>query len=222
MPRGKRKSIEDEIIEENKEEIENENEDINTDDEEEKSEQKEEDTKELTKKEKKDKMELELDNEFSKVAKFGKVYKEFSDSVVEMGKLMKKISITTKKMNKMYLEDIHKARHLKRKNLSRKPTGFNKERDFNDELLDLIDVPHGTKMSMPQYTKKLWETLKEKKLLEEDDARIIRVNDSIKTAFNLTNEQVKVMNNSKKFRDKNGLNFTTLQSYISKALNNKS
>lgn len=179
------------------------------------------DSDKLTKKKKKELIEEEMDNEFAKISKFAKVYMEFRQKIEEMSKISREVNAITKKMNKMYYEDIKKARHMKYKNPNRKPTGFNKEREFTNNLLDLIGVKHGTKMSMPQYTRKLWQSLKENNLVSKENGRIIRVNEGIKKAFQLTSEQVKRMNETEDSDDVNGLNFKTLQSYISKALQSK-
>ena len=218
----KKEEVEEEEVEEEeevKEEVEEEEEE---DDEEE--EVKEVEKKELTKKQKKEELETELDNEFAKIAKFSKVYKEFRENMENACIAIKKATATTKKINKMYHEDIRKARHMKRKNPNRKPTGFAKEKEFPDNMLDFIGVPRGTKMAMPQYTKRIWQVLKDKKLVTKKDSknngdgRIIRVNNELQKVFNLTDDMVKTMNETKDSKDVNGLNFMTLQSYISKAL----
>lgn len=225
MPRNTSKTVnkklkvsDEEILEESDEELEEEE----TEEEEEGEDDTgdESDTK-ITKKKKKELIEQEMDNEFAKISKFAKVYKEFRQKIEDMTKISREVNIITKKMNKMYYEDIKKARHMKYKNPNRKPTGFNRPREFTNELLDLIGVKHGTMMSMPQFTKKIWKALKDNNLVNKENGRILRVNDAVKKAFKLTNEQVKKMNETTDCNDMEGLNFKTLQKFISNALKSK-
>jgi hypothetical protein len=116
-----------------------------------------------------------------------------------------------KKLESAYQFDLSRAsKHRKRKTSQVKPTGFVKELELPKELADLIGVEVGTRLSMPSYTKKFYEMLKQNKLFYEKDGRVLRANAEIKRVFNLPDS----VNESVDYKDKNGFNFYNLQNHI--------
>lgn len=94
-----------------------------------------------------------------------------------------------------------------------KPTGFAKPALVPDKLANFIGVPSGTMLSGPQITKKVWDQLKERKLMLEDK-RVFRTNDEVSEVFGVSES----VNNYTNHNDKEGFNFCNLQRYISNAL----
>ena len=126
-------------------------------------------------------------------------------------KVLKDLKLNIKKLESSYQHDINKAVKVKKRKAGpNKPTGFVKELELVKELADLINVPEGTKISMPTYTKKFYEMLKREHLYYENDGRVLRANDQIKKVFNLPDS----VNDSTDYKDKNGFNFYTLQKHI--------
>ncbi len=116
-----------------------------------------------------------------------------------------------KKLESAYQFDLSRASKMRKRKTSQvKPTGFVKELELPKELADLIGADVGTRLSMPSYTKKFYEMLKQNKLFYEKDGRVLRANAEIKRVFNLPDS----VNESTDYKDKNGFNFYTLQKHI--------
>lgn len=158
-----------------------------------------------------------IPEELERELKFKAALNELKEEIKTQTKVLKDLKSGVKKIETSYQHDINKAVKAKRrKNGPNKPTGFVKEIELPKELADLINVPEGTKISMPSYTKKLYEMLKRENLFYENDGRVLRANDQIKKVFNLPDS----VNESTDYKDKNGFNFYTLQKHIA-AVNKK-
>lgn len=149
--------------------------------------------------------------ELERELKFKTALNELRNEITTQTRVLKDLKSGVKKLETSYQHDINKAVKAKRrKNGPNKPTGFVKELELPKELADLINVPEGTKISMPSYTKKFYEMLKRENLFYENDGRVLRANDQIKKVFNLPDS----VNESTNYKDKNGFNFYTLQKHI--------
>ena len=143
--------------------------------------------------------------------KFRSALAKLRSEISTQTEILKGLKNGFKRLESSYEHDINKAVKTKRKrNGPVKATGFVKELDLPKELAELINVPEGTKISMPTYTKKFYEMLKKNNLFYENDGRVLRANDQIKKVFNLPDS----VNNSIDYKDKNGFNFYTLQKHI--------
>ncbi|AYV84437.1 MAG: hypothetical protein Hyperionvirus25_23 [Hyperionvirus sp.] len=143
--------------------------------------------------------------------KFKTALTELRNEITNQTKVLKDLKTGIKKLEASYQYDMNKAMKAKRKrNGPVKATGFVKELSLPKDLAELIDVPEGTKISMPTYTKKFYEMLKANNLFYEQDGRVLRANDQIKRVFKLPDS----VNESTDYKDKNGFNFYTLQKHI--------
>lgn len=130
---------------------------------------------------------------------------------------LKQIKSELKKIENNYQQDLLKVWKSKKKRINNgEKTGFIKNKKLPKKLADLIGVPEGTEMSMPEYTRKFYENVLVKKgLLYEGDKRILRADKELMEILNLPAS----VNNSINHKDKNGFNFSTLQRYLSKIMN---
>ena len=152
-----------------------------------------------------------IPEELERELKFKSALNELRNEIGTQTKVLKDLKSGVRKLETSYQHDMNKAvRAKRRKNGPNKPTGFVKELELPKELADLINVPEGTKISMPSYTKKFYEMLKRENLFYENDGRVLRANDQIKKVFNLPDS----VNESTNYKDKNGFNFYTLQKHI--------
>ena len=94
-----------------------------------------------------------------------------------------------------------------------------------DSLSSLIGVPKGTIMSRPEFTKKFYILLEERKLYFDGDKRVLRVDEEISKALGIP----MTVNSSTNYKDPQGkgFNFYNVQKYIAKCYkesqkNNKS
>lgn len=161
-----------------------------------------------------------LYDDLDDILKYPPILKQIKLEVDGFIKTLKEFKLNIKKMEKSYIHDMNYLNKRKRhRKMNGKPTGFNKPRLIPDKMAELIKIPKGTQMSGPQYTKKFYDYIKENKLHKNDTLKIFRINKEIQNAFDLTNEQVKIMNESTNDRDPNGFNFTTIQRFFSKEFN---
>lgn len=98
--------------------------------------------------------------------------------------------------------------------LTTKSTNFSVPQNIPIGLADYIEVERGSKLSMPQIIKKVFEKLKHKNLIYEADKSIFRTDEETAEIFGLHHS----VNDSYDCRDPNGFNFSTLVKYINNAL----
>lgn len=77
-------------------------------------------------------------------------------------------------------------------------------------LAKFLGVESGTKLAMPEVTKKVYAILDSKGLLYETDKRVFRVDNEISELFSVP----MTVNNFTSPHDEQGFNFGTLQKYV--------
>lgn len=133
--------------------------------------------------------------------KITKNYKEQRDEIRNLIKLHKK--------------ELKCAKKTKRTRNQRDKTGFTKPEIVPDKLADFVDIKRGTMMSRTELTKLLCKEFTKRNLYYKNDKRVIIPDELVKNLFNLPNNADKSINP----RDKDGLNFYNLQTYIAKCYN---
>lgn len=147
--------------------------------------------------------------------KFNKEYNDLHDKIENITNVIKSLRIEVRGLRTSYMSDINLALKQKRIRLSTSSkTGFVKPRRLSDELCSLIGEPKGTEMSIPDYTKRFYEVLRTRNLFYENDKRVFRADAQLLKLFQLPSS----VNDSTDFQDKNGFNFSTLQSILSKTI----
>ena len=71
-------------------------------------------------------------------------------------------------------------------------------------------------MTRPTVTQKLYSYIKDNSLFDANDKRLLRVNDSLSKALQLSAQEVKSINSSTSTKDKQGLNFYNIQRYVAR------
>jgi hypothetical protein len=147
--------------------------------------------------------------------KFNKEYTELHDKIENITNVLKSLRTEVRGLRTSYMSDINLALKQKRVRITKSgQTGFVKPRRLSDELCSLIDVPKGTEMSIPDYTKRFYDVLRARNLFYENDKRVFRADAQLLKLFELPAS----VNESVDFQDKNGFNFSTLQTTLSKTI----
>lgn len=141
------------------------------------------------------------------------LYKEL-ESYKEKNKTM---MVYLKKLEASYNSDMKKIEKMKKKRSgNHKPTGFENPYDVPNKFADFLNVEHGIKMTGPEITKKMWEILRLKGLINDNDGRVFKVTKEVMDVFKLPKEALKIT----KMDVDNGFNMLNLQKYIKVALDN--
>lgn len=142
------------------------------------------------------------------------IKKSLSDNVKELRETRNNL----KKLEALYNHDVVKAtknNNKKKKARDLKPTGFGKLRTVPDKLAELVGIEKGTIMSRPEFTKKFYKLLDDRKLYYEGDRRVLRVDNEISRVLNISLD----VNKSTNYKDENGFNFYNVQKFIAKCYN---
>ena len=142
------------------------------------------------------------------------IKKSLSDNVKELRETRNNL----KKLETIYNHDVVKAtknNNKKKKARDLKPTGFGKLRTVPDKLAELVGIEKGTIMSRPEFTKKFYKLLDDRKLYYEGDRRVLRVDNEISRVLNISMD----VNKSTNYKDENGFNFYNVQKFIAKCYN---
>jgi chromatin remodeling complex protein RSC6 len=138
--------------------------------------------------------------------------------------LKKHYKLTSKQMQKM-----NKGR--KQNTNPRSPTGFGKPCFVPSTLRTLLKLDENECVTRPTVTKKLYSYIKENSLFDANDKRLLRVNDSLSKALQLSPQEVKLINSStspylpekiikdgkeKNVIDKNAFSFYNIQRYVAR------
>ena len=120
-----------------------------------------------------------------------------------------------KKLARLYKQEIKTAKKSTRRRRNDKKTGFTKPETVPANLAKLVSLPEGTEMPRTQLTKRVYSVLRERGLFYEHDERVLRADDDVLKAFNLTKD----VNKSTNPKDPDGLNFYNLQRHIANCYN---
>jgi hypothetical protein len=157
-------------------------------------------------------------DEICKNLKFTKSLEELTEKVNIHTQFLKDLKNELKKLEINYNQDINKVHKSKRKREpGTVPLGFVSEKLLSDGMAKLIHVEKGTKMSMPEYTKKFNSELRSRGLLYEKDKRVFRTDAEIRKVFGFEES----INKSTDYKDKQGFNFATLQGHLSRLMKEK-
>lgn len=108
-----------------------------------------------------------------------------------------------KKLVEKEMKDIKKGSKKKRtRKPDAKPGGFRKPVKISDELCEFLGIPKGKKLARTEVSKKLNEYIRDNKLQNEKDRRIIEPNKKLLALF------------SADYTDDARLDFFTMQKYI--------
>lgn len=151
-------------------------------------------------------------------SKFMTTLEIIKKSLSENVKELRETKNNLKKLETLYNHDVVRATKnntKKKKARDLKPTGFGKLRAVPDKLADLVGIEKGTIMSRPEFTKKFYKLLDDRKLYYEGDRRVLRVDNEISRVLNISMD----VNKSTNYKDDNGFNFYNVQKFIAKCYN---
>lgn len=151
----------------------------------------------------------ETDKQTEDDSKFIKQCEELIDTITQNYKQQRD---EIRKLMKLHKTEIKRIKKTKRFNKDRDDSGFTKATAIPDKLAEFIKEPTGTEMSRTLLTKKIYNEIKKRNLLYENDGRVFRADAEFKKLFDLPDS----VNTSTNPKDKLGFNFYNLQKYIAK------
>ncbi len=120
-----------------------------------------------------------------------------------------------KKLQKLVGRLTNKKPKIKNLSGEKKLSGFSESTIVPNDLKILLNIQENT-LPRTTLTKKVYDYIEANNLKSPLNKRILRVNEQLAKALNLTNEQVEKINNSNNQKDKEGLNFYNIQTWIKK------
>ena len=144
-------------------------------------------------------------------------YVELQNEISSIQERLSTLKSNLKKYHKNTTKQLVKMNKNKRNNgQPRLPTGFGKPCFVPLSLRSLLELKEDECVTRPCVTKKLYSYIQTNSLYSSTDKRLIRVNDQLSTALQLTPQEVKDINNSNSVADKQGLNFYNIQKYVAR------
>ena len=147
-------------------------------------------------------------------------YTSYLELQNELSGIQERLSVlraNLKKHYKLTSKQIQKMNKNKRQNTNpRSPTGFGKPCFVPSTLRSLLKLGEDECVTRPTVTQKLYSYIKDNSLFDANDKRLLRVNDSLSKALQLSAQEVKSINSSTSTKDKQGLNFYNIQRYVAR------
>ena len=147
-------------------------------------------------------------------------YTSYLELQNELSAIQERLSVlraNLKKHYKLTSKQIQKMNKGKRQNTNpRSPTGFGKPCFVPSTLRTLLKLGDEECVTRPTVTQKLYSYIKDNSLFDTNDKRLLRVNDSLSKALQLSAQEVKSINSSTSTKDKQGLNFYNIQKYVAR------
>jgi hypothetical protein len=144
-------------------------------------------------------------------------YVELQNEISSIQERLSTLKSNLKKFHKNTTKQFVKMnKHKKNNGQPRSPTGFGKPCFVPLSLRSLLQLKDDECVTRPCVTKKLYGYIQTNSLYSTTDKRLIRVNDQLSTALQLTPQEVKDINSSSSVSDKQGLNFYNIQKYVAR------
>lgn len=144
-------------------------------------------------------------------------YLELQNEISAIQERLSVLRANLKKHYKLTSKQIQKMNKGKRQNTNpRSPTGFGKPCFVPSTLRALLKLGDDECVTRPTVTQKLYSYIKDNSLFDANDKRLLRVNDNLSKALQLSAQEVKLINSSTSTKDKQGLNFYNIQSYVAR------
>lgn len=129
--------------------------------------------------------------------------------------VIKTLATQVKKLESAYKHDIKYAGLKKHKRKGEyKPVGFAKPAPVPAPLAKFLGITPGTLLPGSKISTLVWDELKKRNLTCENDKRVFRTNAEVSKIFGVPES----VNKYTTYDDKNGFNFATIQTYISRAM----
>jgi len=166
------------------------------------------------------KVEAKVDTVVEAESKDNLTYTSYLELQDELSAIQERLSVLRANLKKHYkltskmLQKMNKGR---RQNTNpRSPTGFGKPCFVPTTLRALLKLGEEECVTRPTVTQKLYSYIKDNSLFDNNDKRLLRVNDSLSKALQLSAQEVKLINSSTSTKDKQGLNFYNIQRYVAR------
>ena len=144
-------------------------------------------------------------------------YIELQDELSSIQERLSVLRANLKKHYKLTSKQIQKMNKGRRQNTNpRSPTGFGKPCFVPSTLRLLLKLGDDECFTRPTVTQKLYSYIKDNSLFDANDKRLLRVNDNLSKALQLSAQEVKSINSSTSTKDKQGLNFYNIQRYVAR------
>jgi chromatin remodeling complex protein RSC6 len=144
-------------------------------------------------------------------------YLQLQDELSAIQERLSVLRANLKKHYKLTSKQLQKMNKGRRQNTNpRSPTGFGKPCFVPSTLRTLLKLGDDECVTRPTVTQKLYSYINDNSLFDKDDKRLLRVNDNLSKALQLSAQEIKLINSSTSTKDKQGLNFYNIQSYVAR------
>ena len=144
-------------------------------------------------------------------------YLELQNELSDIQERLSVLRANLKKHYKLTSKQMQKMNKGKKQNTNpRSPTGFGKPCFVPSTLRTLLKLDEDECVTRPTVTQKLYSYIKDNSLFDTNDKRLLRVNDNLSKALQLSAQEVKLINSSTSTKDKQGLNFYNIQRYVAR------
>ena len=109
---------------------------------------------------------------------------------------------TSERSSKKYIKQLERELSKRKVKGNRKPSGFAKPTKISEKLCEFMNKPKGTELARTEVTQHLIAYIKEHKLQNTENKRLIKPDTNLKTLLGLN--------------DSDELNYFNLQSYMNK------
>lgn len=173
----------------------------------------EKDIKKESKKDVKKESKEKDEEETMQKSKFEIQIQNIKEEIKSVKIMLRTLDTNLKNLENVYNQDIKNAKKTAKKQKREKKSGIVKPKIVPDKLADFIEVQKGSELTRTDVAKKVWEQLRKRGLISDDDKRVFKTDKVITDLFGVPTS----VNKIKDCHDKKGFNFYNLQSYIKNA-----
>lgn len=157
------------------------------------------------------------ENNDEKKSKFELQIETIKQDIKLVKETLQTLTLNLKSLELAYNQDVKQAKKNAKKQKREKKSGFETAKVVPDKLAEFLEVPKGSELARPDVAKKVWQKLRERGLISEQDKRVFKTDKLVTEIFGVPVSVNKITES----RNKAGFNFYNLQKYIKNAYANE-
>ena len=115
--------------------------------------------------------------------KFDQIHQKVADLTSTLRELQTHLKSVQKELVKLVKANVKKSKSRASTGGKKTPSGFAKPTKLSDALCDFLAIPHGSELARTEVTRKINAYIKEEKLQDEKDKRIIHPDAKLATVL---------------------------------------
>ena len=132
-------------------------------------------------------------NENNLVTEFNIILETIGTFRKNLSTLQNQLKTYEKNVNKE-MKNLYKQAEKNKQKGNRKPSGFAKPSKISDELCNFLKVPKKSELARTDVTKRIISYIKDNKLENEENKKIIKCDDNLKKLLKCNDEEVTYFN----------------------------